>query len=249
MKHKPHPFTKEQFIEKSRKRYGDKYDYSQVQDISTRYDTATVVCPEHGSFEVVAIDHYTGKRECPICRPVRQYRKLKENRVTKRTRENFIEEAKALFGDRYDYSHVPSENIKGMTKVPIICPDHGEFYQAIHLHLQGSGCPVCARDRVSKQKMVSQTEFIARAYLAHGDYYDLSEAVYTGSEGKVKVICPSHGEFWINARNFTDGQGCRQCYLDERERQAKNSRRARRLYFERKQELKEVFAGVNSEKK
>lgn len=57
--------------------------------------------------------------------------------------EKFIENAKVVHGDRYDYSKV--EYMKNYIKVCIICPDHGEFYQQPANHLQGKGCRACGK--------------------------------------------------------------------------------------------------------
>jgi Zn finger protein HypA/HybF involved in hydrogenase expression len=54
--------------------------------------------------------------------------------------ENFIEKAKAVHGDRYDYSKTSAIP----TKVEIVCPKHGSFIQSPDNHLKGSGCPKCA---------------------------------------------------------------------------------------------------------
>lgn len=43
----------------------------------------------------------------------------------KLTTEEWVAKARAVHGDRYDYSKV--EYINGKTKVCIICPEHGEF--------------------------------------------------------------------------------------------------------------------------
>lgn len=45
----------------------------------------------------------------------------------KLTTEEWVAKARAVHGDRYDYSKV--EYINGKTKVCIICPEHGEFWQ------------------------------------------------------------------------------------------------------------------------
>ena len=55
---------------------------------------------------------------------------------------DFIEKAKKVHIDKYDYSKV--EYINSQTKVCIICPKHGEFWQKPNGHLQGRGCPICA---------------------------------------------------------------------------------------------------------
>ena len=46
-----------------------------------------------------------------------------------------------MHGDKYDYSKV--EYVNNHTKVCIICPKHGEFWQRPILHMNGYGCPKC----------------------------------------------------------------------------------------------------------
>ena len=45
--------------------------------------------------------------------------------MSKRTTEQFVEEAKKIHGDKYDYS--VSEYINSHTKIKIRCPEHGIF--------------------------------------------------------------------------------------------------------------------------
>lgn len=45
----------------------------------------------------------------------------------KKTKEEFIQEARDVHGDKYDYSKV--EYVNNHTKVCILCPKHGEFEQ------------------------------------------------------------------------------------------------------------------------
>lgn len=54
----------------------------------------------------------------------------------------FIEKAKKIHSNKYNYSKVFFE--KTEDKVCIICPEHGEFWQTVHSHLQGHGCPKCS---------------------------------------------------------------------------------------------------------
>ena len=56
----------------------------------------------------------------------------------KSTTKEFIEKAKQVHGDKYDYSKV--EYVRSSEKVCIICPEHGEFWQTPNAHLQGQGC-------------------------------------------------------------------------------------------------------------
>ena len=57
-----------------------------------------------------------------------------------------IAKFKKVHGDNFDYSKVEFEALT--SKVVIICPDHGEFYQQPRLHLRGSnGCKTCIQLR------------------------------------------------------------------------------------------------------
>lgn len=55
-------------------------------------------------------------------------------------RDEFITKSKRMHGDKYDYSKVEYKNNK--TKVCIICPKHGEFWQEPDNHLRW-GCKHC----------------------------------------------------------------------------------------------------------
>ena len=69
--------------------------------------------------------------------------------MAKLTTKEFIVKAKAVHGDRYDYSKVVYVNSK--TKVCIICKEHGEFMQPPSMHLSGHGCARCSIDRISQK--------------------------------------------------------------------------------------------------
>ena len=69
-------------------------------------------------------------------------------RNTKKTTDEFIKDARAVHGDRYDYSKVEYNGNK--VKVEIICPEHGAFFQAPAKHLSGQGCPKCSRKKAKE---------------------------------------------------------------------------------------------------
>ena len=52
-----------------------------------------------------------------------------------------MNESRLVHGDKYDYSKV--EYVNNHTKVCIVCPKHGEFWQTPKAHLNGQGCPKC----------------------------------------------------------------------------------------------------------
>ena len=55
----------------------------------------------------------------------------------KKTTEEFIIDANLIHNNKYDYSKV--EYVNSITKVCIICPEHGEFWQTPKIHLQNKG--------------------------------------------------------------------------------------------------------------
>lgn len=68
--------------------------------------------------------------------------------MKKITKEQFVERARAVHGDMYDYSRVVMRGMRN--PVEIICPEHGPFMQRPGDHVRGQGCPKCApRKRVA----------------------------------------------------------------------------------------------------
>lgn len=122
-----------------------------------------------------------------------------------KTTEEFIEEAKKVHDDKYDYS----KTILRLTrnKIIIICPNHGEFEQTANSHLRGSGCPTC-----TKNKRKTTEEFIEVAKKVHGNKYDYSKTIYKGIHSKVIIICPHHGEFEQSpGSHMHNSCGCPSC--------------------------------------
>ena len=113
------------------------------------------------------------------------------------TKEKFIEKAIKKYGNKYDYSKV--EYINCHTKVCIICPEHGEFWQTPDAHLHKNACPKCGFEAMKKALTKTTEEFIKEAKEVHGDKYDYSKVEYNGGHKKVCIICPKHGEFWQEA--------------------------------------------------
>lgn len=64
----------------------------------------------------------------------------------KLTQEEFIRRAREVHGKKYDYSKVEYKNCE--TKVCIICPKHGEFWQTPSKHLCDRGCPKCKSQKL-----------------------------------------------------------------------------------------------------
>lgn len=128
----PNKLSLEDFINRSIKHHGCKYDYSKV-NYTNKDSKVIIICPEHGQFEQIANNHMRGKG-CAKCK--RNY---------KLTQKDFIEKSISIHDGYYDYSKVVY--VRNKDKVTIICPKHGEFEQEANSHLQGFGCRKCGIER------------------------------------------------------------------------------------------------------
>lgn len=127
--------------------------------------------------------------------------------------EKWLNEVIKLHEGKYDYSKVNFINLS--TKVCIICPMHGEFWQTPKDHLRGRGCNKCGRLSGVKNRTKTQDGFLEEAFKVHSDIYDLSKTNYVDGKSKVVINCRKHGEFTINPTKFLNGQGCRECGIEK----------------------------------
>ena len=120
--------TKEQFIKKANKIHNNKYDYSLI-DYKNMNTKVKILCKNcNNIFEQKPTTHINVKHGCPFC--------VKNKKLTK---EEFVERAKLIHNNKYDYSLVIYKNMN--TKVKIICSKCGKiFEQSPNDHLNGSGC-------------------------------------------------------------------------------------------------------------
>ena len=194
--------TTEEFIRLFKSRFGDGYDCSDVEYVNSKTKVC-IICPKHGKNYVAPYRLLLNKYPCYKCSV--------ENRSEERKLGNdvFIERAKKVHGDKYDYSKV--EYVNNHTKVCIICREHGEFWQTPDKHLNSFGCRLCSNEHRSASKKKTTDSIIERFKDVHGDKYDYSKVDYDGVFSKVCIICPKHGEFWQTPDNHLHGKGCPTC--------------------------------------
>ena len=123
----------------------------------------------------------------------------------------FIEKAKKVHGDFYNYSKTDLEKRDNKNRVIVICPIHGEFLVDVSSHLRGTKCNQCARLESSSKKRKTKEYFVEKAKEIHGNKYDYSKVMYEKMANKVCIICPEHGEFWQTPLNHLNGSGCPKC--------------------------------------
>ena len=155
--------SSQEFIEEAIKIHGDKYDYSKV-DYKCANAKIIITCKIHGDFEEKPYCHLNGNG-CYMC-----CKNHKLNTI------EFIEKAKLIHGDKYDYSKVDYKY--NDEKVIITCKIHGDILQTPNHHLQGSGCGKCGVIIRSNKSRKTLEEFIKKSRFVHGDKYDYSKVDY-----------------------------------------------------------------------
>jgi hypothetical protein len=189
--------SKEQFIEKSIKVHGNKYDYSSVKYLTSQ-TPVEIICLLHGSFWQTPISHYYNGSGCINCSSIHRL-----------STEEFIEKATYKHGDKYDYSLV--EYNHSTENVCIVCRLHGKFWQKASNHLSGNGCFKCSRITSVDKKRLTTDIFIERARQIYNDLYDYSKVNYVATCIPVIIICKEHGEFLKRPGSHLRGQGCTFC--------------------------------------
>ena len=113
--------------------------------------------------------------------------------MKKLSKEQFIAKSKVVHGNKYDYSKV--EYVNNYTKVCIVCPVHGEFWQIPNNHLHGKGCIKCRFEDTGNSCRYNTEDFIKSAKRVHGDKYDYSLVEYTNAQSLIDIVCRKHGVF------------------------------------------------------
>jgi len=212
-------YNTNEFIEKSIKIHGNKYDYSLVVYNGTR-NKIKIICPEHGIFEQITNNHLNG-RGCPKC-----------VNCEKMNNDIFIKKSKKIHGDKYDYSLIDYKN--RVNKIKIICSEHGIFEQIPYSHLRGNGCLECSN--LSKQKLQLK-KFIDKSNIIHNYKYDYSLIDYKNSRTPIEIICPIHGIFKQIPKSHTNS-GCPRCNESKGEKKINNYLLNNKINFETQKTFK-----------
>ena len=105
-----------------------------------------IICKIHGEFEQTLSNHLT-KYNCQKCAKNYKLDTLK-----------FIEKAKQIYNDVYDYAKV--NYINADTQIIIICKILGEFIQIPDFHINRKcGCPKCC-NKSDLLEFINKTEFL-----------------------------------------------------------------------------------------
>jgi len=122
------------------------FDYSQVRYVSAK-TPVEIGCPKHGFFMQSPTNHMSGQG-CPDCKNEATGKRCRK------TKPQFVREAKAVWGEGFDYSLV--NYIGANTPVLIKCLQHGVFSQKPWDHLAGkTGCPRCGHMKSKPEQEIA----------------------------------------------------------------------------------------------
>jgi very-short-patch-repair endonuclease len=201
----PNP-KKESFIERAKVFHGDKYDYSR-SIIVTMTTLTEIYCNIHKTyFSQLPKVHLRGCG-CPHCGKITRGKNRRMNT------EQFIEKAREIHRDRYDYSD--TKYILSRSNVTIICRKHGPFSQKPNDHLgKKAGCRKCADEYNSNNQRSNTEDFIKKAKIIWGERWDYTLVEYIDVVTPVNILCKvqGHGVFQQTPNgHLSHRNGCIKC--------------------------------------
>ena len=196
--------TTEQFIQEATKIHGNKCSYNQVKYINniTKIKIYCNICKEY--FYQNPREHLKYEHGCKKCAKKSMIQKLKMSQ------EKFIQIAKEIHGNKYNYDKV--EYINHITKIKIYCKQCKKYFEQIpNNHIKGAGCKQCA----VKERTSNKQEFIKKAIKIHGNKYDYTDFEYIKSYIKSKIYCKQCNKYYlITPNSHLNNKGCPKCAIN-----------------------------------
>jgi hypothetical protein len=182
--------NRENVIEDCLKIHGDKYDFSKFEFYGRRKKSIVICNDCKKEFEITPFSLLQGQG-CKKCGIKRAVEKNSHNT------ELFIEKARKIHGDIYDYSK--TKYINSGKKVTIICKKHGEFHQTPGNHLSNHGCFKCMRENLELGNRKCLDELLSELREKYENIlYDIEifpeeQVEYDLHKIRVEYTCLKHG--------------------------------------------------------
>ncbi len=136
----------ERFITSSIARFGNKFIYTKTKYVTSN-QKLLLTCAKHlNDFLITPCSHLSERSQggCPECAADVKIA------ASRKSHEEFLMDARSAHGLFYNYSEDTYKS-RG-TKMKIICPYHGAFWQTPDSHTQGRGCPDCKNSGYKSSK-------------------------------------------------------------------------------------------------
>lgn len=206
-------YTYERFMNRAQKVHGDKFDYGTItpEHITGANAHVPIRCKTCGYRWSPTISHHINdKTGCPDCLGHIPY-----------TYDLFMKRAAEVHGDKFDYSAVTPEHIKGNTStIPVKCRTcNYQWTPLINNHITaGQGCPDCkGYARWTYERVIKRSKEI------HGDRYNYEEVTpdhIDNANSRIPVSCQEYGHRWTPTINdhINGRHGCPRCKKSKGER-------------------------------
>lgn len=200
--------TFEQFVEKGRKKHGDKYEYFKETYVNSHTKTKIYCNTCHKYFYQMPSMHISQGNGCPHCNPMPKAL----------SHEEFVERTK-----------ISHPNLEVLSKykgkdnyVTVRCKIHDYTYKTTpHRLIAGNNCQKCY-DEKRGDTIRRDTDIIlkeCRDVHRNKYQYPYLKDEYLNNKSKITIICPLHGEFKQSINSHLSKQsGCPKCNQSHMER-------------------------------
>ena len=201
--------TLKEFIEQSKKKYGNLFDYS-LTEYNGLNICITLICYNGHTFQTRPVTHLSSKSKggCKEC----HFNNL-QNILTKYNQITFIEACNKVHNNEYTYSKVIYKSLQDY--ITIICNIHGDFVQKAVVHLLNRcGCPHCGKIKSEESRMLTQEQIknkLIKFNTIYNHKYSYGKIYRDNNILWLELICPKHGSHITRFFNHEKGHGCPKC--------------------------------------
>lgn len=198
--------VKDYWIGEAKKKFGDKFDYSLIKNLTKKRDLCTIICPVHEEFTTTFERFMETVHGCTECAE-----------ISIRSKKRFsVEDYKKRFYEIHDPNNVKllTRKFKGTQmkhEMVFVRDEFGICKMNAYALLSGNSHP-------NIKSAVFPDEYMKNKYQKVHKYnhLDFSKSVYTQAKQKTKVICRHHGEFEMVPNDLLSSKGCKKCYEERR---------------------------------
>lgn len=185
-------FTQEEYFGKAKIIHGDRFEYSSPYNGMHKKISFRCIKHDHECTQI-AQTHLASKDPCIKCEAETQ------SALQTKSTEQFVIDAKVVYGDMYDYSLTEYKNSK--ENILIRCKKHDFVFDVTpNSHLMGQGCPKCSRHASNKaNKWLDSKGITIRERRVSGTRYKAD-----GYDPQTNTVYFFHGIFWHGHPDFYD---------------------------------------------
>lgn len=201
----PKKINTEMFLKRVKEKFPNNTDDLSKLVYKKNNEKVIFICPKHGEYLMTPLNYLNGQR-CPKCK----YEKFSENKRRFKNDEDFRNEIRRIYGDKYDLSKAHYV----ANKYDVILGYDNEWYKikAGNL-LRGNEPRKIAMKEMGIKNRSTLEEFITKARKKYEMKYDYSKSVYINAQTKLCVILhdidtitdKEYGEFWVTPNKHLNG--------------------------------------------